>query len=113
MLAEAMNILASYLIFFRSNYNQKFQDYEELKHQFNKKLMIAMQTHPQGGSTVKEREGKTILQSEELQQLQEKVYQYQTRVSLLEKFPEEIKEKLNVYKKVYDARCEERKYGHR
>ena len=108
ILAEAMNVFASYLIYFRSEYNRRLQEYTEIKREFNKKLTREMHMNPPSGSTVKEREAKAVIESDELQKLQEKVYAFEKRVTLLENFPDDIREKLNVYKKVYDARCEER-----
>lgn len=109
VIVKGMHILSAYLIYFRSEYNRRWDDHRRIQITFEQKLCI--ETIQLAGTKVtkEERRARVIEQSAVLQQMQKKLLEAESRAQLLEGFADDVKEKLNVFKKVYDDKYEERR----
>lgn len=109
VLAECMAVLAEYLLFFQLQYNIKLIDLNRAKSAFQDRL--AVETYRISGGTIKERETKAIEQSKDLLELRNQFRGKEASLLLMEGIPDTIREKLNVFKKVYDVRANEQRFS--
>ena len=106
-----LQILDGYILYLQVETNKRSATFIDLKKGLEEKLGFAVCKLQ--GSSLKEREFKALEQSSELQKMSLTVRQAEVATKVMDNFVDAITEKLNVRKKIYDARIQERRYPSR
>lgn len=106
ILEQYMNALSSYLMYIQAQHNLRCIEYIEARGYYEREM--ARERCKIVGSTNKDREARALDGSAKLQELALVLQRAESGKQLTEKIPDAIKEKLNVYKKIFGARHDER-----
>ena len=109
ILEQTMHILANYALWLQVQHNTRQAELPECKKNYEARL--ALESYKIEASTKGERESRALESAPELKAMRQKYLQTEAAGMLTEKIPDRVTEKLNVIKKIYDQRCEDRRRG--
>lgn len=110
-LKQGAQTLGTYLLHVGVEYNKYAAEYVEVKGEFDKQM--GELSFSKVGATIKERESKTLQENPHLKELKKKMVQCEAWRTSLENIPDYLTEKINLFKKFYDARVYEHKFTQR
>ena len=109
VLEQTMHVLAAYALWIQVQHNVRQAELLECKKTYEERL--ALEAWKIDVSTKSEREAKALETVAELKTMKQKYLQTEVAGLLTKEIPDRIVEKLNVIKKIYDQRCEDRRRG--
>lgn len=111
VLEEAIQTLSNYLLFIQLEENKHKSTWVKTKKEYEDLLNI--EACKVTGTSVKMREAKVLEQNEKVRALNEAAMKAEYFATLIGNMPRNVIEKINVYKKFYDARLNEQRFGHK
>lgn len=106
VLEEGQLVLSAYLLYIRLQHNLRRAEMLKAKKRYNERLAIELRSVQ--APTKGERESFAVEAVPELKALKEEFLTAEISLALTEEFPDDVKERLNVFKKIYGDRSDER-----